>query len=543
MASQCATTVEPGEGEDDYLLHGSESYATNHRHLHELHRLSAFQQVTTKVPPSYDGRSSWFAYEDAIDDWCDITELDADKRGPALRSRLEGEAATHKRLLDRDRLKDPTNGVKYFKSFLRPLFVKGAANVFLYRFQQFMNMHRGNGDMLRWITRFQLSVNRMQEAWNDTYIPIVDPNNAEVRAFVTGLPEEEQAELTPEQAMERANNRLKDQHARTIPITPNLVALIFVSLSDLTQDQRQVLTSLMAHRNRVLADYNTAELREVYLEIFCTTKTTVDNPLLAPSGHGGRKTFLVIEEGHLDGSEGYWVEDEDDGAEGFLEADEDAFWIYDEENYSWFQRRFQGRRMKRGFKGRRKGKGKGGKGSSGKRFFKRKKGRSNLADDNPDAWQTTDGQWQDSQWQDQYWDDWSWYESEESYAEKGKGKKGKKGKGKGKFSKDGKDGKSGKDGHSQLADGFAKHRKQIQHAGGNHPTHTTPQGREGGEPPKPTLEPHHTRGRGEATHNHTTHHRGGEGSNPPPHHTTGRGVERNHWGGEGGGGRPNRDHI
>ena len=93
MASQSATTFELGEGEDDYLLHGSESYATNHRHLNELHRLSAFQQVTTKVPPSYDGRGSWFAYEDAIDDWCDITELDADKRGPALRNRLEGEAA------------------------------------------------------------------------------------------------------------------------------------------------------------------------------------------------------------------------------------------------------------------------------------------------------------------------------------------------------------------------------------------------------------------------------------------------------------------
>ena len=73
MASQSATTFEPGEGEDDYVPHGSESYATNHRHLHELHRLSAFQQVATKVPPSYDGRSSWFAYEDAIDDWCDIT--------------------------------------------------------------------------------------------------------------------------------------------------------------------------------------------------------------------------------------------------------------------------------------------------------------------------------------------------------------------------------------------------------------------------------------------------------------------------------------
>eukprot|EP00439_Symbiodinium_sp_Y106_P038858 s3756_g4.t1 len=321
-------------------------------------------QVTTKVPPSYDGRSSWFAYEDAIDDWCDVTELGNDKRGPALRSRLGGEAAIHKRLLDRERLKDPNNGVKYFKSFLRPLFVKGAANVFLYRFQQFMNLHRGNRDMLRWITRFQLSVQRMQEAWNDTYLPITDPNNVE--------------------------------------------------------DQRQVLTSLMAHRNRVLADYCLNELREVYLEIFCTTKTSVD-PLPAPSGHGGRKTVLGIDEGYLDNHEGYWVED-DEG--GFLETDDDTFWVYDEENYTWFQRRFQGRKMRRGFKGgRRKGKGKGGKGSGGRRFFKKRKGRSNLADDQTDAWQA-EGLWQDSQWQDQSWDDWSWYESEEAYAAKGKGKKG-----------------------------------------------------------------------------------------------------------------------
>ena len=116
MASlSAAMNFEHGDGDEDYLLNGNESYATNHRHFQELQRLSAFQQVTTKVPPSYDGRSSWFAYEDAIDDWCDITELDGDKRGPALRNRLEGEAAIHKRLLDRDRLKDPNNGVKYFK--------------------------------------------------------------------------------------------------------------------------------------------------------------------------------------------------------------------------------------------------------------------------------------------------------------------------------------------------------------------------------------------------------------------------------------------
>ena len=175
----------------------SEVFAVNAgRHLQELQRLSAFQQVTTKVPPAYDGRSSWFAYEDAIDDWVDITELEPEKQGPALRNRLEGEAAIHKRLLDRDRLKDKVNGVRYFKSYLRPLLVKGASNVFLYRFQQFMTLHRGNGDMLRWITRFQLSRSRMQEACDDTYVPITDLNNPEVRAFVTSLPAEEQAMIT-----------------------------------------------------------------------------------------------------------------------------------------------------------------------------------------------------------------------------------------------------------------------------------------------------------------------------------------------------------
>ena len=61
MASHSASPFEHGEEDDDYLLHGSESYVTNHRHLNELHRLSAFQQLTTKVPPTYDGRSSCIA--------------------------------------------------------------------------------------------------------------------------------------------------------------------------------------------------------------------------------------------------------------------------------------------------------------------------------------------------------------------------------------------------------------------------------------------------------------------------------------------------
>ena len=100
---------------DDYEEPDGEALAAGNRSLEELQRLSAFQQVTTKVPPSYDGRSSWFAFEDAVDDWCDITELEPEKRGPALRNRLEGEAAIYKRLLDREALKNKEDGVRYFK--------------------------------------------------------------------------------------------------------------------------------------------------------------------------------------------------------------------------------------------------------------------------------------------------------------------------------------------------------------------------------------------------------------------------------------------
>ena len=58
--------------------------------------ITTFQQVTTKIPPSFNGITSWFAFEEAIDDLQDVTELFAGKQGPALKNRLDGEAAVYK---------------------------------------------------------------------------------------------------------------------------------------------------------------------------------------------------------------------------------------------------------------------------------------------------------------------------------------------------------------------------------------------------------------------------------------------------------------
>ena len=450
------------EPNDDY-----ESYAMRQRMQPHGGQLMMTTQVTTKVPPGFDGKTSWFAFEDAIDDWCDITELEAEKWGPALRNRLEGEASVYKRLLDREQLREPNGrGVEYFKRTLRPHFVKGAQTVFLYRFMRFMKNNRGNAELMKWMTRFQIDGRRLEESWMDL-CPELDLTSPAIVAEVTAR---RNAHNNAQAALHAADNNHvvipwtdemiqavhneaiglhRQQHRDLFPLSPNLIALIFISTADLSQDQRQSLTSIMTHRNRTMDQYRVGELRETFIEMFCTVKTAVDNPMMNPSGSGGRRAFLVIEEGDLDGSFGYWAEDEEDGAEGFLDALEDVFWIWDDNDYSWFQRRFQGRRTRKG-----KGKGKGrkgkGKGKGGRRFFRprnkgkgkgKRKGKSHLVEDESyyanEEWQGyenenwNEGYWaheDETAWQSQGWDEWQEYD-EYGYFQ-GKGKKGKKGKGK-----------------------------------------------------------------------------------------------------------------
>ena len=233
------------------------------------------QQMTTKVAPAYDGRTSFCAFEDAIDDWCDITELEPEKRGPALRNRLEGEEQQYKRLLDREMLRDPNDGVNYFKRFLRPHFIKGAQNVFLYCFMQFMEYNRGTMDLQKCMTRFQLTGNRLIESWMDL-LPDLLITSAEAILFVAQRPQEHedrQAELaqvaaalpgqephvnvpwTDEHAViafRQLNENRRQQQRMAFPLGDNLLAFISVSLADLKQDRRNTLTRIMTRRGRTL---------------------------------------------------------------------------------------------------------------------------------------------------------------------------------------------------------------------------------------------------------------------------------------------------
>ena len=53
---------------------------------------TAASGITSKIPPLHGGSTSWFEYEELIEDWQNLTVLEASKRGPTLKNRRSGVA-------------------------------------------------------------------------------------------------------------------------------------------------------------------------------------------------------------------------------------------------------------------------------------------------------------------------------------------------------------------------------------------------------------------------------------------------------------------
>ena len=88
-----------------------------------------------------------------------------------MKNRLMGDAAVYKQMLDRDKLK-AKDGPDYLLRELRPHFVKGKQNTYLYRLLQWFRLRRGRLDFHRWIAKYQLVCKRMMDAWMDLYEPV-----------------------------------------------------------------------------------------------------------------------------------------------------------------------------------------------------------------------------------------------------------------------------------------------------------------------------------------------------------------------------------
>ena len=64
-------------------------------------------RMTPKVPPTFDGQSIWFEFEDLIDDWMGITTLTPERLGPSLKNALVGAAEFYKEHVEQYRFETP----------------------------------------------------------------------------------------------------------------------------------------------------------------------------------------------------------------------------------------------------------------------------------------------------------------------------------------------------------------------------------------------------------------------------------------------------
>ena len=327
-----------GAADQSAAAHAIESYAVRTEPNEDRLNLS----MTPKQPPLFNGRISWFRYEDAVDEWVTLTSVEKpEKWGPLLRSRLIDDAAIYRNMLDPALLQDPVNGVEYFKKTLRPYFVKGSTNVFLYRLLTFFNCRRGNQEFIQFISKFEVNLMRLKNAWMDTFqepvrttanyyekigranARIAMENNDKRQMFerdmtaarLSGalLPDEPQyqAQHDPESPQLIADwlHIQKDNHRLLFPFTENFIALFFIIQSDLSEAHRERLVSDLTLRGIQLQNYQYELLKSRYYDLFIVASTGIQDPNIRKSTKG--RTFWIVELGEFDGESGFWVEDDE----------------------------------------------------------------------------------------------------------------------------------------------------------------------------------------------------------------------------------------
>ena len=242
---------------------------------------------------------------------------------------------------------------------------------------QLFKAHRGQQDYHLWLGRFGVMVKRLQDSWVDCLadmtddqvdqIPEVVQAVANARAAAIANEHDFDAALIPRARQEHREAR-RLRHRNAFPLSDNLLALVTLVLADLSENQRERLTSTLNLRSRNVENYTYEEIRSLFMDLFCVPRNSWENPTLVHRTTS--RSFCILEEGYLDNQYGYWAEDDDTGESGFLHAFDNVFWTYEDEAEAWAVRRFQARKVRKGppkGKGKRKGKGRGGYRFSGRK--------------------------------------------------------------------------------------------------------------------------------------------------------------------------------
>ena len=249
--------------------------------------------------------------------------------------------------------------------------------------------------MVKWIGKFSLLLKRLRDAWMDMLRLSTVSEELRQNQYLADVTQEKverqtrNAYVLDPNAPETRDNGYATQvsnHESLFPFGDNLTTLMFIVAGDLSGGQRERLTSSLSLQGMNVTAYTFEAVTTVFVELFCTPKSSMENPSLCVSGHGSSMNRTFIVEDCVEDDFGKWATDEVTGEQGYIDDERSCFWTWDDTECVWQSKPFKGRQVKR-----RKGKG-NGKGESrsrrtGRAFF----GEEQAQD--PEWWSEEDVAW------------------------------------------------------------------------------------------------------------------------------------------------------
>jgi hypothetical protein len=162
-----------------------------------------------------------------------------------------------------------------------------------------MKFRRGKLEINRWLAKFQLMTKRLSDSWMDTFGPIDEhkplspDDDAEIKAHLRAT----QVDTTNFDALAYQSHSAalkKELHRKEFPFNENLMALLFYIQSDLTDQQRTLLTAHLELKNIKPKQYKVSILRDLYLDLLSAPKSGLDDPNRRPRDFGYRERSFTI---------------------------------------------------------------------------------------------------------------------------------------------------------------------------------------------------------------------------------------------------------
>ena len=82
------------------------------------------------------------------------------------------------------------------------------------------------------------------------------------------------------------------------------------------------------------------------MELFCTPKSSTENPSLRVNRYGGHKSRTFIAEDFIDDEFGQWATEEVTGEQCYVNDERSCFWTWDNNEYAWQSRPFKSQTLK-----------------------------------------------------------------------------------------------------------------------------------------------------------------------------------------------------